>query len=155
MLNPDLPTSRDTVPFEFDDLKLAVQSKASLQNLLSKSTRMKSTEAAAFVNTFFDLIAERLTQGEEVKLAHFGNFRVLHKSARPGRNPRTGNPAVVDPRRSVVFHVGPTLRKKLLTARPQAGLVERAIEDFSFLVEEWNEKLHTRARPQAQARLPR
>lgn len=39
MLNPDLATARGTPPFGFDDLQLAVQSKASRQNLLSERTR--------------------------------------------------------------------------------------------------------------------
>ena len=37
----------------------------------------------------------------------------LNKKERPGRNPRTGEPAVISARRVVTFKAGQKLRKKM------------------------------------------
>ena len=51
--------------------------------------------------------------GEEVKLSGFGNFELLDKKARPGRNPKTGEDVTISARRVVTFRAGNKLRKKI------------------------------------------
>jgi integration host factor subunit alpha len=99
--------------FEIDDLKLAVLSRSNLNDALSENLGISKAQAEALVNGFFELIADRLAVGEEVKLVNFGNFRVLSKRARTGRNPKTGTSAPIESRHSVVFNAGPKLRKKM------------------------------------------
>ena len=48
-------------------------------------------------------LATILRDGEEVKVAGFGTFKILDKSARVGRNPKTGEMAIVTARRVVSF----------------------------------------------------
>ena len=52
---------------------------------------------------FIEAIAERLSAGEEAKISSFGSFTVRDKGLRMGRNPKTGEPAAILPRRVVVF----------------------------------------------------
>lgn len=47
-----------------------------------------------------------------LKIARFGSFRVLHKSQRMGRNPKTGEPRVVTARDVAVFKKSPHLLKE-------------------------------------------
>ncbi|CAK0779296.1 hypothetical protein CCP4SC76_6820001 [Gammaproteobacteria bacterium] len=44
-----------------------------------------------------------LKSGGQVKLSGFGNFNLLEKKPRPGRNPKTGEDVSIAPRRVVAF----------------------------------------------------
>ncbi|MDA9737105.1 HU family DNA-binding protein, partial [Gammaproteobacteria bacterium] len=50
---------------------------------------------------------------EQVKLSGFGNFELIDKKSRPGRNPRTGEEVKISARRVVTFRAGNKLRKKI------------------------------------------
>ncbi|MBT6142191.1 MAG: integration host factor subunit alpha, partial [Gammaproteobacteria bacterium] len=66
--------------------------------------------ALALTNQFFDQIIETLKTGEEIKLSSFGNFVVREKTARPGRNPKTGEEVMISARKVVTFKAGPKLK---------------------------------------------
>ena len=42
------------------------------------------------MNAYFEEISKALEKGEEIKIPKLGNFVVIHKKSRPGRNPKTG-----------------------------------------------------------------
>lgn len=48
-------------------------------------------------------IADALVAGEDVKISTFGTFRVRDKAERTGRNPQTGETALITPRHIVNF----------------------------------------------------
>ena len=98
-------------------MELAVESidspaltKAQLADLLFDEIGLNKREAKDMVDAFFDLIAESLIKGEDVKLSSFGNFQVRMKKARPGRNPRTGEEVPIEARRVVTFHASGKLK---------------------------------------------
>ena len=64
---------------------------------------LSSREAARLVDTFFQLLRERLIRGEKVQITGFGTFLVRQKRERRGRNPQTGEEMLIRPRSSVVF----------------------------------------------------
>ena len=70
-------------------------------------------EAAELVDEFIEAIAERLSAGEEVKISSFGSFTVRDKGLRMGRNPKTGAPAAIRPRRVVVFRPSAKLKERI------------------------------------------
>ena len=51
---------------------------------------------------------------DEVKLSGFGNFSLLKKKARPGRNPKNGKEYVISARTSISFKPGRKLRDKIV-----------------------------------------
>ncbi|MEG0719047.1 MAG: HU family DNA-binding protein, partial [Comamonas sp.] len=65
------------------------------------------------VDAYFDLIANSLVEGEEVKLSGFGNFQIRTKAPRPGRNPRTGELIPIEARRVVTFHASTKLKEQI------------------------------------------
>ena len=69
--------------------------------------------AKVFVNDFFESICFALQQGETVQLTGLGGFSVLNKSARPGRNPKTGEPVEISARRVVSFQASRNLKERL------------------------------------------
>jgi len=84
--------------------------KQDITNTLVKKTELTKTQALALTNQFFDQIIETLKDGEEVKLSSFGNFVVREKTARPGRNPKTGKDVMISARKVVTFKAGPKLK---------------------------------------------
>ena len=69
--------------------------KLDLVDHLNKKMGLPKKDCLNFVNSFFSEISSSLEKGEEVKLSGFGNFLLLKKKARPGRNPKTGKKYVI------------------------------------------------------------
>ncbi len=96
-----------------DSLETAALTKAQLSELLFEQIGLNKREAKDMVDAFFDLIGERLANGEEVKLSGFGNFQLRVKAPRPGRNPRTGEVIPIAARRVVTFHASQKLKEQV------------------------------------------
>lgn len=87
--------------------------KAELADHLYESLGLSKREAKEIIDAFFDEIVESLVRGDNVKLSGFGNFKLRDKSARPGRNPKTGKEVEISARRVVTFRAGQKLRSKV------------------------------------------
>ena len=62
---------------------------------MADKTQMTKTAAATAVEATFDAITTTLRKGDDVKIMGFGNFRVVRRAAREGRDPRTGAPVQI------------------------------------------------------------
>ena len=91
---------------------IATVTKADLMDAVRKS-RGDAPEAAALVEGFIETIAEQLSAGDTVKISSFGTFMVRDKGPRMGRNPKTGEPATVLPRRVEVFRPSGILKRRV------------------------------------------
>ena len=87
--------------------------KKDVANYLNSVLGLTKLESKQLVELFVDEIKSSLNKGEEVKLSGFGNFIIHHKKERPGRNPKTGEDAVISARSVVSFKAGPKLKRKI------------------------------------------
>jgi len=87
--------------------------KASLAQVIYDDVGLNQQQAKALVDQFFGEIKNTLEQAEFVKLPGFGKFILRDKVSRPGRNPKTGEEAIILARRVVVFKPGPLLKMKI------------------------------------------
>lgn len=87
--------------------------KADLAEKLYTELGFNKREAKELVEAFFDEIRDCLEVGEPVKLSGFGNFDLLDKKQRPGRNPKTGEEIPITARRVVTFRPGQKLRSRV------------------------------------------
>ncbi len=97
----------------FDDLETPALTKAQLAEMLFEQIGLNKRESKEMIDAIFELITEKLVQGEEVKISGFGNFQIRTKSPRPGRNPRTGEPIPIQARRVVTFHASHKLKDQI------------------------------------------
>ena len=97
----------------FESLETPALTKAQLAELLFEHIGLNKRESKDMIDAFFDLIAERLVEGEDVKISGFGNFQIRVKAPRPGRNPRTGEPIPIEARRAVTFHASHKLKEQI------------------------------------------
>lgn len=70
-------------------------------------------DAYKLVDIVFGEITEALIRDDAVKFAGLGTFRILTKSARLGRNPKTGVPALISARRVTTFRPSAEFRKRV------------------------------------------
>ena len=97
----------------FESLETPALTKAQLAELLFEHIGLNKRESKDMIDAFFDLIAERLVEGEDVKISGFGNFQIRVKAPRPGRNPRTGELIPIEARRAVTFHASHKLKEQI------------------------------------------
>ena len=64
---------------------------------------LSRNESATLVESVLSHISDSLVAGETVKISSFGTFSVRSKSARMGRNPKTGEEVPISPRRVLTF----------------------------------------------------
>jgi len=74
---------------------------------------LSKQESAYLVNRIFEKFETALTNNEVVKLPKFGNFVVRDKTERIGRNPKTGEEALITSRRVVVFKPSAWLKRRI------------------------------------------
>jgi DNA-binding protein HU-beta len=77
---------------------------------VAEKSGLSRNDAASAVEAAFDAIAGTLHKGGEVKIAGFGNFKVVKRAAREGRDPRTGNPVQIAESKRAKFTAGKALR---------------------------------------------
>ena len=82
-----------------------------LANVLRNRFGLTAADSYRMIDIIFDEIAQSLINDEEVKISGFGTFKILSKSARIGRNPKTGIPAVISARRVATFRPSADFRK--------------------------------------------
>lgn len=75
--------------------------------------QLSKADAAGAVERTLQLIKDALADGEEVLVSGFGKWSVRDKSERRGRNPQTGDPLILPPRRVVTFRPSRVLKAKI------------------------------------------
>ncbi|GLI94998.1 HU family DNA-binding protein [Methylocystis echinoides] len=80
------------------------------RSLFAACDRLAHRQAAALVDQVLEEISETLIRGENVTLCNFGKFVIVEKKERKGRNPRTGDFALVKPRKVVSFRASKYLK---------------------------------------------
>ncbi len=94
-------------------MKSETLTRADLCEAVHQEVGLSRHECAALVERTLELIAEALERGETVKLSGFGVFQVRSKRARMGRNPKTGEPAAIDPRRVISFRASQVMKARV------------------------------------------
>src|SRR2546430_1341236 len=97
--------------------------RADLCEAVYQKVGLSRTESAMLVELVLKEITDCLERGETVKLASFGSFIVRKKGQRTGRNPKTGEKAVVSPRRVIVFKPSEILKQHIKSGL-QGGTAE-------------------------------
>ncbi len=82
---------------------------------LSKETGFPIRKAEEAVKTVFNSMANALADGDRVEIRGFGSFKVKHYNGYAGRNPKTGEPIKVKPRKLPFFKSGKELKERVDT----------------------------------------
>jgi len=69
--------------------------KADIVDIISSSTGLTKVETDAVVNGFLETVRETMKKGEHIELRGFGTFKVVKRSQRVARNPKTNEEIIV------------------------------------------------------------
>jgi DNA-binding protein HU-beta len=89
--------------------------KNELVERLAEEHELPKSTARNLVDSVFQLISDTARKGEEVSLFGFGRFKVAERSARKGRNPRTGEAVKIAASKSLKFTPARSLKASLNT----------------------------------------
>ncbi len=78
--------------------------KAQLSDAIALKAGLSKADARKAVDALITVAAQTFRVGEKITLSGLGSFTVQHRSARLGRNPRTGAPVKIPAHRRVRFH---------------------------------------------------
>ena len=93
-----------------------------LSEAVFREVGLSRNESAQLVESLIQHISDALVAGEQVKISSFGTFSVRQKSARVGRNPKTGEEVPISPRRVLSFRPSHLLKERVARAgMPVAG----------------------------------
>ena len=84
--------------------------KSELASHVATRTSLTRAAAEAAVNAVFTTITDALAKGDTVTITGFGTFSTRARTAREGRNPRTGERIAIRALTTPSFKAGKTLR---------------------------------------------
>jgi integration host factor subunit alpha len=88
-------------------------SRDKLADILSEKTGIRVSTVKKYIDVTIARMADGIVQDGKLKLSGFGTFEVFSKRERLGRNPRTGEDAIITPRRTVSLSVSQGLKSKI------------------------------------------
>ena len=87
--------------------------KAEIATIICDRVGLSKKESSEIVEIVLEEIKNVLAKGEDVKISGFGHFMVRAKNSRRGRNPKTGESIIIDPRKVVTFRASQLVKDQL------------------------------------------
>ncbi len=84
--------------------------KSDMAEKLAEKININKQQAEGIINIFTNSVIEALARGDKVEIRGFGSFRVRHRAAKEGRNPKTGEKVHVPPKKVPFFKTGKDFR---------------------------------------------
>lgn len=84
--------------------------KTDLINAVADKADLSKADAGRAIDSFFEVVGKALKKRDKVSLVGFGTFLIRERSARTGRNPKTGAPLKIKASKSPSFKAGKGLK---------------------------------------------
>ena len=82
-----------------------------VDKIAEKKPGLTRKQVEIVVNTVLEGIKDALSREDKVEIRGFGSFRVRHRRAKEGRNPKTGETVQVPPKKVPFFKAGKEMRE--------------------------------------------
>ena len=90
--------------------------KAELVDHVAATVQLPKHQIDTVLTQFLQGIMDALQAGDKVELRGFGSFRLRHRQAREGRNPRTGETVPIPAKAVPAFTAGKAFQDKVQTS---------------------------------------
>ena len=80
--------------------------KAQLIDAMASKSGLSKNDSKKALEAFVESVTDSLKSGDRIQLVGFGSFSVAERSARTGRNPRTGQEINIPAKKVVKFKAG-------------------------------------------------
>jgi len=94
-------------------IEVEFMTKADLVERIFEKIGLSKKEAQEIIEILFDTMRQTFIEGESVKISGFGTFNVRQKTARRGRNPKTGDDLEITPRRVITFRASNQVKSSM------------------------------------------
>ena len=84
-----------------------------LSNCIKKEIGLPRSESLKLVAIILDNLSASIKKDKILKLSSLGTFKVRNKNSRMGRNPKTGQEAIISARSVVTFTASEKLKNRL------------------------------------------
>jgi len=81
--------------------------------IAEKKTGLTRKQVEVAVNIVLDGVKDALSREDKVEIRGFGSFRIHHRRAKVGRNPKTGETVSVPPKKVPFFKAGKEMRESV------------------------------------------
>lgn len=84
-----------------------------IDRLAQRQTYLSHKDVELAVKLLLEHVCVSLAQDERIEIRGFGSFSLHHRPPRVGRNPKTGEPVSIPPKRVPHFKPGKEMRERV------------------------------------------
>jgi integration host factor subunit alpha len=88
-----------------------------LSEAVFREVGLSRNESSDLVEAVIQHMSDALASGDSVKISSFGTFSVRDKTARVGRNPKTGDEVPISPRRVLTFRPSHLMKDRVAAGK--------------------------------------
>ena len=92
--------------------------------IANKQPHLPQKDVELAINNILDVLTTTIADGGRIEIRGFGGFSTVHRDARMGRNPKTGETVSVPRRRTLHFKPGMNLRDKVNASAMQNKVIK-------------------------------
>ena len=100
-----------------DEMSDKTLTRMDLSEAVFREVGLSRNESASLVESVLQHMSDTLASGETVKISSFGTFSVRAKTARVGRNPKTGEEVPISPRRVLTFRPSHLMKDRVAAGK--------------------------------------
>jgi integration host factor subunit beta len=93
--------------------------KSDLVDAIAEKEGISLKVADVCVDTIFHTMTEALVKGDRIEIRGFGTFVAKKYPGYKGRNPKTGEPVTIAPKRLPAFKTGKELKERVNKGKPE------------------------------------
>jgi integration host factor subunit beta len=97
-----------------------------IERLSARQTHLMQKDVELAVKSVLDQISNALARDDRVEIRGFGSFALHHRPARVGRNPKTGEPVHIPPKRVPHFKPGKEMRERVNASMQEQSAAPQA-----------------------------
>ena len=99
------------MPKKVEKKEVKSYTKSEFEALVAEKASGTKAEAHKYVDAFLAAVTDIVKSGDSVSFTGFGKFEVTERSAREGRNPKTGEPMKIAASKAPKFSAGKLLKE--------------------------------------------
>ena len=84
-----------------------------IEALSSRQQHLAAKDVELAVKSLLEQMTHSLANGERIEIRGFGSFSLHFRPPRMGRNPKTGEPAAINPRRVISFRASQIMKSRV------------------------------------------
>ena len=81
--------------------------------MIAEEENFTKNDVAKIIDKATEVIVQKVAEGEVVSIKNFGSFLYRERSERSGRNPRTGEPIIIEAHKIPYFRASESFKRIL------------------------------------------